>query len=119
MSENLEIQIMVSTILPKEWTKLTILSKDDAQDSEFHLFFGRIQENIHCFRDLWTFNSHTKYDKLRATISMKRLIIKGRLYCMFLFSEQIWEKISRIRYVLEYYVLTLGSVNVTGPFSET
>ena len=92
VSDNLEIQIMVSTILPKEWTKLTILSKDDAQDSEFHLFFGRIQENIHCFRDLWTFNSHTKYDKLRATISMKRLIIKGRLYCMFLFSEQIWEK---------------------------
>ena len=85
----------------------------------FICFFGRIQDTIHFFRDLLTFNSHTKYDKLRATISMKRLIIKGRLYCMFLFSEQIWEKMRRIRYVLEYYVLTLGSVNVTGPFSET
>ena len=102
VSDNLEIQIMVSTILPKEWTKLTILSKDDAQDSEFHLFFlEEFRTTYTDFGDLLTGNSHTKYDKLRATISMKRLIIKGRLYCTFLFSEQIWEKIRRIRYVLD------------------
>ena len=31
------------------------MSKEDAQDSEFHLFFGRIEETINCFRDLLTF----------------------------------------------------------------
>ena len=35
--------------------KLTLLSKEDAQDSEFYLFFGKIQQTINCFRDLLTF----------------------------------------------------------------
>ena len=34
--------------------KLTILSKEDAQDSEFCSFFGRIEDTINCFRDLLT-----------------------------------------------------------------
>ena len=42
-------------------TKLTIiLSKEYAQDSEFPLFFGRIQETINCFRDLMTFSKAFK-----------------------------------------------------------
>jgi hypothetical protein len=36
--------------------KLTILSTEGAQDSEFRSFFGRIQDTIICFRDLLTFN---------------------------------------------------------------
>ena len=40
----------------KETTKLTILIKKDAQDSEFCLFFGRIEDTIICFRDFLTFN---------------------------------------------------------------
>ena len=47
---------MVSLILPKNEKKLIILSKEDAQDSEFRSFFGRIEETINCFRDLLTFN---------------------------------------------------------------
>ena len=44
-------QIMVS----QKWTRLTILSREDAQDSKFRSFFGRIEEIIICFRDLVTF----------------------------------------------------------------
>ena len=36
-------QFMVSSILPKKQTKLTILSMFFTQVSEFHLFFGRIE----------------------------------------------------------------------------
>ena len=36
--------------------KLTILSKEDAQDSEFNSFFGRNEDTINRFRDLLTFN---------------------------------------------------------------
>ena len=39
----------------KKRTKLTSLSKDDAQNSELHRFFGRLEETINCFRDLLTF----------------------------------------------------------------
>ena len=42
----------------KKWTKLTILSTEVAQDSEFCSFFGRIQDAIICFRDLLTFSTH-------------------------------------------------------------
>ena len=35
--------------------KLTILNKEDAQDSEFCSFFGRIEETINCFQDFLTF----------------------------------------------------------------
>ena len=41
---------------PKNRTKLTILSKEDAQNNEFCSFFGRIHETITCFRDLLTFS---------------------------------------------------------------
>ena len=40
----------------KKQLKLTILSKEDAQDSEFSLFFGKIEETTNCFRDLLTFS---------------------------------------------------------------
>ena len=40
---------------PKTWTKLTILSKEEAQVSELRSFFGRIDDTINCFRDLLTF----------------------------------------------------------------
>ena len=40
--------------------KLTILSTEDSQDSEFLTFFGRIQDTIIGFRDLLTL-SVTKF----------------------------------------------------------
>ena len=40
----------------KIWTKLTILSTEGGQDSEFRLFFGRIQEAIIYFQDFVTFS---------------------------------------------------------------
>ena len=33
----------------KKGTRLTILSNEDAQDSEFHSYFGRIEDTINCF----------------------------------------------------------------------
>ena len=41
----------------KKRTKLTILSKEDAKDSEFCSFFGRNEDTINRFRDLLTFKS--------------------------------------------------------------
>ena len=41
---------------PKKRTKLTILSKENSQDSEFGSFFGRIEEIIICFRECLTFS---------------------------------------------------------------
>ena len=40
----------------KKRTKLTILSKEDAQDSEFCSFFGIIEDTINYFQDLLTFS---------------------------------------------------------------
>ena len=40
----------------KKRTKLTILSTEGAQDSEFRSFFGRIENTINCFWDLLTFS---------------------------------------------------------------
>ena len=49
---------MVSSILQKnERNSLQIVSREDAQDSEFRSFFGRIEEAINCFLDLLTFSS--------------------------------------------------------------
>ena len=53
--------VMVFSILPKKQTKLTILSKEDAQNSEFPMFFGRNEETIDCFRDLPTFRVSSGY----------------------------------------------------------
>ena len=39
----------------KKRTKLSILSKEHAQDSEFRSLWGRIEETMICFRDLLTF----------------------------------------------------------------
>ena len=50
------MQIVVSSILPKNRTKLTILSNFSTQDSEFRSFFGRIEDTTICFRDLLTFS---------------------------------------------------------------
>ena len=46
---------MVSSILPKKRTKLTILSMFFDQYSEFCSFFGKIEETIICFQDCLTF----------------------------------------------------------------
>ena len=50
---------MIFSILPKfkKLTKLSILRKKEAQDSEFRSFFERIEDTINCFRDLLTFSS--------------------------------------------------------------
>ena len=40
----------------KKQTKLTILSKEDAQDSEFCSIVGRIEETIICFEDCLSFS---------------------------------------------------------------
>ena len=40
----------------KKRTKLTILSKEDAQDSMFRSFFGRTEDTKNYFRDLLTFS---------------------------------------------------------------
>jgi hypothetical protein len=50
---------MVSSILPKKRTKLTILSS-------FVRFFGRIEETKICFRDLLTFSKKKKDKKEHA-----------------------------------------------------
>ena len=42
-------QIMTSKVLQKNQTKLTILSTEGAQDSEFCSFFGRSYDVITCF----------------------------------------------------------------------
>ena len=42
-------------LLPKKQTKLAILSKADAQDSEFCWFFERIGNTTNCFQDIMTF----------------------------------------------------------------
>ena len=41
--------------------KLTILSKKEAQDSEFRSFFGRIEDTINCIRDLLCGPLSSKY----------------------------------------------------------
>ena len=41
--------------------KLTILSKEEGQESDFHSFFGRIEDTINCFRDLLTFRNSSEY----------------------------------------------------------
>ena len=61
---------------PKKRTKLTILSKEEAQDSEFRSFFGRIEDTINCFRDLLTFSTSGNLDSKIATISKSFRIIQ-------------------------------------------
>ena len=60
MSVNLEKKYGVLDSSKKR-TKFTILSTEGAQDNEFRLFFGRIQDAIICFRDLLTFINKSKY----------------------------------------------------------
>ena len=55
------IVTMVFSILPKnERNSLLILSKEEAQDSEFRSFLGRIEDTINCFCDLLNFGCWTK-----------------------------------------------------------
>ena len=61
---------MFSSILLKKRTKLAILSKEDAQNSEFRSLFGRIKETIKCFRDLLTFNLCFSLSKLMGFFSL-------------------------------------------------
>ena len=50
-------QIIVSSVIPKnKRNSLTMLSGEDAQDSDFRSFHGRIEVAINCFRDLLTFS---------------------------------------------------------------
>jgi hypothetical protein len=58
MSVNLKSNLWSPGFSQKNRTKLTILSILLTQDSEFRLFFGRIQETINCFRDLLTFSNY-------------------------------------------------------------
>ena len=52
---NLESKSWYSQFSKKKGTKLTILNKEKAQNSEFRWFFGRIDNTINCFGDLLTF----------------------------------------------------------------
>ena len=62
---------------------LTILSTEDAQDTEFRSFFGRIQDAIICFRDLLTF-THLKTVCINFNKGRKRISAPGISY-LFLF----------------------------------
>ena len=43
-------QVMVFSILPNKKQKLLhILCREDPQNSEFHLFFGSLEDTINCF----------------------------------------------------------------------
>ena len=55
-SDNLESKLWFPQFFQKR-TKLTIMSKEEAQDSKFCSFFGRIEKTINCFRDLLTFSN--------------------------------------------------------------
>ena len=78
-------QSMVSSILPKKRTKLTILSKEDPQDSEFHSFFGRIEDSINCFRDLLTFtNRLTNHCTCTLWLNMVEIFVPYNSEKMFL-----------------------------------
>ena len=59
---------------PKKGTKLTILSKEDPQDSEFRSFFGRIENPINCFRDFVTFTKISLYSQW-ASINSKNFML--------------------------------------------
>ena len=52
---------------PKKRTKLTILSKKEAQDSDFRSFFGRIEDTINCLRDSLTF-THVNVACINRTV---------------------------------------------------
>ena len=60
----------------KKGKKLTILSREDAQDSEFCSFFGRIEDTINCLRDLCRVHSI-----FRFLVTLK----KNQLFCLFTF----------------------------------
>jgi hypothetical protein len=62
-------QIYAVLTSPKKWTKVTILSIKDAQDSDFRSFFGRIVDTIICFWGLLTFT--------------QRILSYGRAMCYF------------------------------------
>ena len=47
--DNLKSKSWCPEIFEKNKMKLTILSRGDAQDSEFRSFFGRIKGTINCF----------------------------------------------------------------------
>ena len=51
--------VYLSSFLPKYERKIISLKREDAQDSDFHSFFGRIEDTINCFRDLLTFRALT------------------------------------------------------------
>ena len=55
MSVNIESNLW-SPQFSKKRTKLTIPSKEDAKDSEFHSFLGRIEDSIKCFLVLLIFD---------------------------------------------------------------
>ena len=59
---------------PKKRTKLTILSKKEAQDSEFRSFFWRIEETINCFRDLLTFTKFRLFSKSHKNLTKSQML---------------------------------------------
>ena len=80
-SDSIESQLWCPQ-LPKKRTELTFLSIEDAQDSEFSWFFGRIEEAINCFQDLLTFifNTISVKQKVWITIQMPSFIEKVALH---------------------------------------
>ena len=75
-SVNLKSNLWASGFFQKQ-TKLTILSKEYAQDSEFRLFFGRIEETTYCLRDLLTFTLFTQkiLDQVQKLIFLNSMIL--------------------------------------------
>ena len=72
---------MVSLILPKKRMKLTIMSTEGAQDSEFCLFFGRIQDAIICFRDLLNFSILDQHLKNKSRMLLEILVVPTSHMC--------------------------------------
>ena len=73
-------QLMVSSILPKNEQKLSILSIFSTQDCEFRSFFGRIEETLRiCFRDCLTFSENNLRCLLSICIYQSRNLFDPRM----------------------------------------
>ena len=69
---------------PKTWTKLTIPSKEYAQESKFRPFCGRIEDTKNCFPDLLTFgimhNMHMYDVGLQMSYDFKKIKLNEKNY---------------------------------------
>ena len=60
----------------KKRTLLSILTREDAQDSKFRSFFRRIEEAINFFRDLLTFTALTSSQSLTSFALLQTSLVK-------------------------------------------